>query len=224
MVLNIKRFNIFIFIAGLASFLLFLIYNQFVFLIFFLTFFIYYFMIMLKLLIDFKTIMSESANLRSFSSSIQKNFFKELNDLILFIKDSFYKDQLIEAFNLTFSKNISSEKFYKIVIENLGLIFKTPHVAFILYDPTIEKYSVTSSNGVFLNLLCCEDYSEISSLNSGVISRYEYAHIFKTDFPDLKNMGLIKLESHLDYKGYILFGYGAIEISSDFFQSTALSF
>jgi len=67
-------------------------------------------------------------------------------------------------------------------------------------------------------LLCCEDYSEISSFNSGVISKYEYVHIFKSDFPDLKNMGIIKLESHLDYKGYILFGYSAVEIAENFFS------
>lgn len=218
MVLNIKIFNGLIFIAGIFSFSLYMISNKPIFLIFFLTFFIYYFMIIIKLLYDIKAILNGSGNIKNFSQLVQKNFFSELNELIVFIKDSFYKDQLIEAVNLTFSRNTSSDQFYKIVIENLGLIFKTPNICFILYDPTIEKYNITASNGSFLKLLKSEDYPDISLLNGNIIPKFEYMHVFKTDLSELKNMGLIRLDSHLDYKGFILFGYTNSEIETNFFQ------
>ena len=140
--LNIKAFNILIFIAGIVSFTLFITTKYLLFIILFFTFFLYYFMVLSKLLIDFKSIMSESSNIRDFSTSTKKNFFKELNELIIFIKETFYKDQLVEAVNLTLSKNSSSEMFFKIVLENLGLIFKTPHLAFVLYDHVSSQFCI----------------------------------------------------------------------------------
>jgi diguanylate cyclase (GGDEF)-like protein len=217
--LNIKAFNIFIFIAGIVSFTLFLTTEHLLFIILFFTFFLYYFMVLSKLLIDFKSIMSDSGNIRDFSTSTKKNFFKELNELIIFIKETFYKDQLVEAVNLTLSKNSSSESFFKIVIENLGLIFKTPHIAFILYDPTIEKFTTVASNGVFLNISSSENYSELSKIQNKIIQKYEYMHIFKTDISLLRNLGIIKLESHLDYMGYVVFGYQNLELTEDFFKN-----
>lgn len=219
MKLNIKAFNIFIFIAGIVSFTLFLTTKYLLFIILFFTFFLYYFMVLSKLLIDFKSIMSESGNIRDFSISTKKNFFKELNELIIFIKETFYKDQLVEAVNLTLSKNSNSEHFFKIVLENLGLIFKTPHLAFILYDPTTDKYTTVASNGVFLNISSSENYFELSKIEHKIVQKYEYMHIFKTDISLLKNLGVIKLESHLDYVGYVVFGYQNIEINDDFFKN-----
>ncbi len=217
--LNIKAFNILIFIAGIVSFTLFITTKYLLFIILFFTFFLYYFMVLSKLLIDFKSIMSESSNIRDFSTSTKKNFFKELNELIIFIKETFYKDQLVEAVNLTLSKNSSSEMFFKIVLENLGLIFKTPHLAFVLYDPTMEKYTTVSSNGVFLNISSSENYKELSKVKGKIIQKYEYMHIFKTDISMLKNLGVIKLDSPLDYTGFVVFGYQSSEVTEDFFEN-----
>lgn len=166
--------------------------------------------------------------------SIKDNFYsitlnrtiypiKEINDFNNLIKSFISHEKLIEAVNLTLSKNSDSDIFYKVVVENLGLILGTPHLAFILYNPIIRKYEVTYGNGYFIHINEFADYNYFETISDHTtINPNDYSKFINLDeFPDfkgIKNLGIINLTSSLNYRGYVVFGSSKDEITAKLFE------
>lgn len=215
---NLKIINIFFLIFSISTFLLYLENKNLYFLYFFAFILTIYFLLIQSFLSELKVLTEKIKNTKNFhNKKIKPRFFFEVLTLFNFIKTFFSKYQLIEAVNLTLSKNSQSENFYRAVVENLGLIFNTPHLGFFVYDPVIEKTSLMHGNGIFSSFGKEFDFPEINNLDSNMIYKSEVKKYFYKDINNIKTIGVLKLTTPLDYVGYLMFSFQNFDLNDSFF-------
>lgn len=143
--------------------------------------------------------------------SNNSTFFYECNSLINSIKKISAKNKLLDAIKLNLYKKSSFDNYYKVLIENIGLIFNSPHLAFLLYNPEIDQILFVEGNGRLKELQSQKNLTSIFHLKDKIIPNHHFSKYFKNDFSDLKNIALITMDA-LNYKGFLLLG----NLSSNF--------
>lgn len=221
MKLSIRILNIILFVFGLIFLSLYFVTKSYFFMVAFCVLFLFYFFTLIYISLELKFIF-KNINNNSMSKLTESPFyvFKEFSILGKLIKAFFSKDRMIGAINLTLTKSVSSEDFFKVLVENFAIIINTPHVGFIVYDPTVEKMELKYGNGILSFISLNENFSLIQNKVSNIISLEEYKSIFKGDLSALKNIGIQKLNTSLNYTGYIIFGYTNKYLTPSFFNES----
>ncbi len=221
MKISIRVLNITLFVLGLIFSGLYIATKNYFFIIIFYFIFVFYFSTLIYISLELKFIF-KNINNHNIDRLMDTPFymFKEFSILGKMIKAFFSKDKMIGAINLTLNQSVALDEFYKVVVENFAIIINTPHVGFIVYDPIIEKMEFKYGNGVFSNITLSENFLFIQNKISNIISKEDFHSIFKEDFSNLKNIGIQRLNTSLNYTGYIIFGYSNQQISTNFFHES----
>ncbi|BDU50323.1 sensor domain-containing diguanylate cyclase [Haliovirga abyssi] len=144
--------------------------------------------------------------------------FLEFSKVNQFVQTLIYKNKIIDAVNIALTKSSNSINFFKVASENLGVVFNTPNIYFILYDPTTGLYEKTFSNGNFLDRTFNIDFKFLDQYQKNIIPPELFSTVFKNEDINLQNLGILKLHSSLNYIGYILLGYSNKLMDPDFFS------
>lgn len=161
---------------------------------------------------------SFSKNMNNSSPKENKISFFEISKVNQFIQTLIYKNKIIDAVNIALTKSSNSMNFFKVASENLGVIFNTPNICFVLYDPTNGIYENTFSNGIFLDKTLDIDFKFLDQYQKNIIPSELFSTVFKNESVDLQNIGILKLYSSLNYIGYILLGYSHKLMQPNFFS------
>lgn len=218
---SIKILNFILFLLGIIFSISYFTTQLYFFIISFYVVFIFYFLTLIYISKELKYVLNiiNSNRIKKLTES-PFYVFSDFSHLGKIINNFISKDKMIGAINLTLTKSVTSENFFKVVVENFAIIFNTPHIGFVVYDPVIEKMIFKYGNGLLKNITLTENFNLIQNKVSNIISKDECINIFKENMSELQNIGIYKLNSSLNYTGYIVFGYANQKIDNTFFNES----
>lgn len=218
---SILILNIILFIFGILFSILYLVTFSHVFIIAFYVILIFYFLTLLYVYKELKFVLNiiNSNKIKKLSDS-PFYVFTDFSHLGKIINNFISKDKMIGAINLTLTKSVTNENFFKVVVENFAIIFNTMNVAVVVYDPVIEKMVFKYGNGHLKKINLTDNFNLIQNKISNIISKDEFVNIFKEDFEEIQNIGIYKLNSTLNFNGYIIFGYTNKKIDASLFNDS----
>ncbi len=204
--MNLKKITTFIFTLFVISNILFIITH-------------YHFLLLIEFLLSFSIfillvyVIHSSQNINTSIKEITENypisktsyFFSEFSNINKSIRKFVSQEKLFEAIHLNLTKKSTFDNYYPSLIENISLVFNSPHLAFLLYDPDLDQILFVSENGLLKKTSSQLNFRSIFSLNNQILTPAKFSEYFEGDFSKLKGISLITMNS-LDYKGFLFLG------------------